>query len=162
MSVIAPGYDIDLDGHGYDPEFMSVPLPLPTLTFDRDDPAPFAAINIDGRHERRQLWMFDPAWPDLEDHVLGRAADRKISVLSGPVPGSRRSWKIIAMVRGDGTLSVTAYLLYERSGERRVFQVPVWRIAEHTGLNLDRYMAADPLEINSPPRKLARLDEIVL
>jgi endonuclease G, mitochondrial len=95
-------------------------------------------------------------------------------------------WKIVSMVRSDnGNPSVTAYLLSQKSlldefrAERisgalpesfsysayRTFQVPVRRIAGLTGLDLEPYIAADPLErleTTGLPRELVRMEHILL
>ncbi|MEN0134085.1 MAG: hypothetical protein AAGC80_02995 [Rhodococcus sp. (in: high G+C Gram-positive bacteria)] len=83
------------------------------------------------------------------------------------------------MVKQDGTLSVTGYLLSQAAlldefaegeeafsyGAYRTFPVPVRRIAGLTGLGLDPYVAADPLErieANSLPRELIRPQDLIL
>ncbi|WP_102141893.1 DNA/RNA non-specific endonuclease [Mycobacterium hubeiense] len=94
-------------------------------------------------------------------------------------------WKIVAMVRTDGAPSVTGYLLSQAAlldefrtprtpgtlpesfsyGAYRTFQVPVRRIADLTGLQLDAFIANDPLErleTTGLPRELIQLDHIVL
>ncbi|MDT5103888.1 MAG: endonuclease mitochondrial [Mycobacterium sp.] len=137
-------------------------------------------------------------WLGLEDYVLQNAvtAGLKVTVLSGPVlddadPAYRgvslplQYWKIVAMVRTDGTPSVTAYLLSQRSlldefrterpsgqlpesfsyGGYRTFQVPVRRVADLTGLDLAAYVAADPLErleTTGLPRELVQVEHILL
>jgi endonuclease G len=137
-------------------------------------------------------------WLGLEDYVLQNAvtSDLRVSVLSGPVlddddPQYRgvalplQYWKIVAMVRQDGTPSVTGYLLSQESlldefrterlpgklpesfsyGAYRTFQVPVRRLATLTGLDLTPYIAADPLarlETTGLPRELVQLDNILL
>jgi endonuclease G, mitochondrial len=137
-------------------------------------------------------------WLGLEDYVLANAvtADLKVSVLSGPVldgddPRYRgvalplQYWKVVSMMRTDGKLSATAYLLSQRAlldefrtertpgtlpesfsyGAYRTFQVPVRRIADLTGLDLASYIAADPLErleTTGLPRELVQLDHILL
>jgi endonuclease G len=90
----------------------------------------------------------------------------------------RQYWKVVGMVRQDGALSVTGYLLTQASllddlesdepfsyGAYRTFQVPVRRIAELTGLGLDPYIAADPLdrmEATPLPRELIRPGDIIV
>jgi len=137
-------------------------------------------------------------WLGLEDYVLQNAVTSglKVTVLSGPVlddadPAYRgvslplQYWKIVAMVRTDGTPSVTAYLLSQRSlldefrterpsgqlpesfsyGGYRTFQVPVRRVADLTGLDLAAYVAADPLErleTTGLPRELVQVEHILL
>lgn len=91
----------------------------------------------------------------------------------------RQFWKTVAMVKQDGSLSVTGYLLSQAAlldefaegeeafsyGAYRTFQVPVRRIAQLTGLGLDPYIAADPLErieASSLPRELIRPQDLIL
>jgi endonuclease G, mitochondrial len=130
-------------------------------------------------------------WVGLEDYVL-RHADTKdlaVSVVTGPVLATdddayrgvqipRQYWKVVGMVRQDGALSVTGYLLTQASllddlesdepfsyGAYRTFQVPVRRIAELTGLGLDAHIAADPLdrmEATPLPRELIRPGDIIV
>nr|WP_239071285.1 DNA/RNA non-specific endonuclease [Amycolatopsis sp. SID8362] len=111
-------------------------------------------------------------WAGLEDYVLNNADnhDLKVTVLTGPVLAEdddryrgvqlpRQFWKVVAMVKTDGTLSATAYLLSQEElikglettgefdyGAYRTYQVPVRRIADLTGLSLGELPDADPLE----------------
>jgi endonuclease G len=130
-------------------------------------------------------------WAGLEDFVLENAdtADLLVSVLTGPVlaPGDdayrgvqlpRQFWKVVAMVKRSGELSVTGYLLSQASlidgletkeefsyGAYRTFQVPVRRIAALTDLGLDPHIAADPLERLEAaplPRELIRREDLIL
>jgi endonuclease G len=130
-------------------------------------------------------------WAGLEDYVLQNAdtADLAVSVITGPVLAPdddayrgvqlpRQFWKVVAMARTDGTLSVTGYLLSQAAmlddlptdeafsyGAYRTFQVPVRRIAELTGLGLEPHSAADPLERLEAmplPRELIRADDLLL
>jgi endonuclease G, mitochondrial len=177
------------DRRGYDPDFLSIPLPLPTLSHGREMVSPpipyrqftlvtrrqrrlplFTAVNIDGRQpghrHDRNAWVLRPrvpvdTWLRLEDYIVNHAitADQKISVISGPVlgdgePGRRevvlplQYWKLLAVVRTDGTLCTTGYLLRQKNlyAEYAAYQIPVRSIAEATGLDLSTYVAADPLE----------------
>ena len=130
-------------------------------------------------------------WAGLEDYVLDNAdtADLAVSVLTGPVLADdddayrgvqlpRQFWKIVAMVKQSGALSVTGYLLSQASlldeleadeefsyGAYRTFQVPVRRIAALTGLGLEPHIAADPLErveTTPLPRELIRREDLIL
>jgi endonuclease G len=130
-------------------------------------------------------------WAGLEDYVLNNAdtADLAVSVLTGPVLAAdddayrgvqlpRQFWKIVAMIKQSGALSVTAYLLSQAAlldelesveefsyGAYRTFQVPVRRIAALTGLGLDPHVAADPLEQLEAiplPRELIRREDLIL
>ncbi|RSD20799.1 DNA/RNA non-specific endonuclease [Amycolatopsis eburnea] len=112
-------------------------------------------------------------WAGLEDYVLNNADnhDLKVTVLTGPVLAEdddryrgvqlpRQFWKVVAMVKTDGTLSATAYLLSQEElikgleatgefsyGAYRTYQVPVRRIADLTGLSFGELPDADPLEL---------------
>ncbi len=130
-------------------------------------------------------------WAGLEDYVLEGAdtADLAVSVITGPVLAAdddayrgvqlpRQFWKVVAMVKRSGALSVTGYLLSQAAlldglesdeefsyGAYRTFQVPVRRIAALTGLGLDPHIAADPLERleSTPlPRELIRPEDLIL
>jgi endonuclease G len=130
-------------------------------------------------------------WAGLEDYVLTNAdnADLKVSVVTGPVLAEdddpyrgvrlpRQFWKIVAMVKADGTLSATAYLLSQEElihglelagefsyGAYRTYQVPVRRIAGLTGLSFGTLPDADPLErleSTDPVREIGVLDDLLL
>jgi endonuclease G, mitochondrial len=130
-------------------------------------------------------------WAGLEDYVLENAdtADLAVSVLTGAVLADdddayrgvqlpRQFWKVVAMVKQSGELSVTGYLLSQAAllegletleefsyGAYRTFQVPVRRIAALTGLGLDPHIAADPLEryeATPLPRELIRQQDLIL
>jgi endonuclease G, mitochondrial len=92
-------------------------------------------------------------WAGLEDYILKNAdvRDFKVSVFTGPIFSDdddqyrgiqlpRQYWKVVAMVKDDGKLSATAYLLSQAKllqgigeeavgafsyGAYRTFQVPV-------------------------------------
>ncbi|MGV9366123.1 DNA/RNA non-specific endonuclease [Amycolatopsis sp. NPDC003731] len=130
-------------------------------------------------------------WAGLEDYVLNNADnfDLKVSVVTGPVLAAdddryrgvqlpRQFWKVVAMVKKDGTLSATAYLLSQEElihgletatefdyGAYRTYQVPVRRIAELTGLRFGDLEAADPLtglEATSQAQEVRSAADLVL
>ncbi|GIH75688.1 DNA/RNA non-specific endonuclease [Planobispora longispora] len=130
-------------------------------------------------------------WLGLEDYVLSNADTHNlaVSVFTGPVLAPdddvyrgvqlpRQFWKIAAMVKESGALSVTGYLLSQAAlidelpteesfsyGAYRTFQVPVRKIGDLTGLRLDPYIAADPLErmeTTPLPRELIRPEDLLL
>jgi endonuclease G, mitochondrial len=131
-------------------------------------------------------------WAGLEDYVLDNADDEdlRVSVLTGPVLADdddayrgvqlpRQYWKIAAMVKRSGDLSVTGYLLSQESllvglrtraaefsyGAYRTFQVPVRRIGELTGLGLAPHIEADPLaRVRAAPlaREVVGPEDLVL
>jgi DNA/RNA endonuclease G (NUC1)/V8-like Glu-specific endopeptidase len=116
-------------------------------------------------------------WAGLEDYILKNAdvLDFKVSVFTGPVFSNgdeqyrgiqlpRQYWKVVAMVKENGKLSATAYLLSQASllqgigeeafvpedveafsyGAYKTFQVPVKRIEKLTGLNFGQLRNFDP------------------
>ena len=130
-------------------------------------------------------------WVGLEDYVLGNAdtLDLEVSVFTGPVLAAdddayrgvrlpRQFWKVVAMVKVDGALSVTGYLLSQAAlldelpaeeafsyGAYRAFQVPVRRITQLTGLGLEPQIAADPferLEAAPLPREVTAPEDLLL
>jgi endonuclease G len=128
----------------------------------------------------------------LEDYVLRNSAahELRVSVLCGPaltdddppyreIALPRQFWKIVSVVKQDGTLSSTGYLLSQEAlldefaaspaeftfGAYRTYQVPVRRIAELTGLGLDTCIAADPLEaieFSGAARELLREHDVLV
>jgi endonuclease G len=115
-------------------------------------------------------------WAGLEDYILDNADNRnlKVSVFTGPVLADdddqyrgiqlpREFWKVVVMVKNDGRLSATAYLLSQESlldsvqearrakedfsyGAYKTFQVPISRIEERTGLDFGSLKSVDPLD----------------
>jgi endonuclease G, mitochondrial len=106
-------------------------------------------------------------WAGLEDYVLTNAdvRDLRVCVLTGPVFADndprfrgfklpRSYWKIVAMVKADGRLSVVACLLSQARlladlrdfafAGYRTFQVPVSRVAQLTGLGFGNLPRFDP------------------
>ncbi|HEY9315197.1 DNA/RNA non-specific endonuclease [Williamsia sp.] len=131
-------------------------------------------------------------WVGLEDYLLRSAQNNaiKVSVLTGPVFADddppyrgfklpRQFWKVATMVKVDGRLSATGYLLSQEAlldefstapesfsfGAYRTYQVPVRRIAAATGLDLTAYTGADPLEhieSSHTARELIRTNDVIL
>jgi endonuclease G len=108
-------------------------------------------------------------WLDLENYIFDKAKayDKKVTVFTGPVfRGNDKVyldkfaipaefWKVVAIVKTDGTLSATAYLQSQRVliselkdfgyGEYKTYQVPVGEIESLTGLDFDKLREHDPL-----------------
>lgn len=133
-------------------------------------------------------------WAGLEDYILLNAdnLDFKASVLTGPVLADddeeyrgvqlpRQYWKVVAMVKQDGSLSATAYLLSQAQlltdlelapeefsyGAYKTFQVPISKVEEMTRLDLGSLKAADPLaqeenEATVALREIRRPAQLVL
>jgi endonuclease G len=139
------------------------------------------------------------SWAGLEDYILDNAdnIDFRASVFSGPVLAAdddeyrgvllpRQFWKVVAMVKRTGQLSVTGYLLSQESllqgleeavaatppedfsyGAYRTFQVPVTRVEELTRLSfgeLSKFdpLATAPLEAMELARPIESADDFVL
>ncbi|WP_088007703.1 DNA/RNA non-specific endonuclease [Indiicoccus explosivorum] len=108
------------------------------------------------------------AWLQLEDYILENAETHglKASVFTGPVFREddrlyrdefripAEFWKIAAVMKQDGELSATAYLLSQRDmlgnleftdGRFRTYQVPITEIAALTRLDFSRLIPYDPL-----------------
>lgn len=107
-------------------------------------------------------------WAGLEDYILDNAIaqDLRVSVFTGPVFSDqdppyrgvnlpRQYWKVVVMVKEDGDLSATAYLLSQDSllqdleegfsfGAYKTYQVPIQRIEELTGLKFGNLKGFDP------------------
>lgn len=129
-------------------------------------------------------------WAGMEDYILNNADNLKfkVNVFTGPVFAvdddayrgvqlPRQFWKVVTMVKSDGRLSATAYLLSQSDlitglrtrepfsyGAYRTYQVPVRRIEELTGLSFGSLVDADPLarERGVTPRELDRFEDAVL
>jgi DNA/RNA endonuclease G (NUC1) len=105
-------------------------------------------------------------WNDLEDYIYVnlQREDLKVTVFTGPVLAGddavfhnlqlpKEFWKVVVMLRDDGKLSATAYLLSQEDmieglefvyGEFRTYQVPVALIEKKTGLNFGTLRQYDP------------------
>ena len=113
-------------------------------------------------------------WLSLEDFILKNTdiEDLKVSVFTGPVFTEHdfayrnallplQFWKMAALIKKDGTPSVTAYLLSHEDylsdmGEReligedgfgayKTYQIPLSQLEEMTNLNLENVKKYDPL-----------------
>lgn len=127
-------------------------------------------------------------WAGLEDYLLEHASNLhfKVSVFTGPVLADdddqyrdiqlpRQFWKTVAMVKTDGKLSGTAYLLSQEAliegikarepfsyGAYGTYQVPVSRIEEVTALSFGALHNADPLaRARGVTRELERPEDAV-
>jgi len=111
-------------------------------------------------------------WAGLEDYILDHAGTGrfKASVFTGPVFAEdddvyrgvkipRQYWKVAVMVKGDGSLSATGYLLSQEKlianlesaeafhyGAYKTFQVPLTQIEALTDISFGVLVDADPLE----------------
>lgn len=113
-------------------------------------------------------------WLSLEDYILKNTdnEDLKVSVFTGPVFTNNdfpyrnallplEFWKMAAIIKNDGTPSVTAYLLSHKDflsdmgekgligekgfGEFKTYQISLDRLEALTNLNLENLKQYDPL-----------------
>jgi endonuclease G len=132
-------------------------------------------------------------WAGMEDYILNNAENLRfrVCVFTGPVLAPdddeyrdvqlpRQFWKVVAMVKRDRKLSVTAYLLSQESlihglrgpppadfsyGAYRTYQVPVTQVEELTGLSFGSLPASDPFArrgLRAEPRELERDEDAIL
>jgi DNA/RNA endonuclease G (NUC1) len=105
-------------------------------------------------------------WNDLEDYLYDNLQrdDMKVTVFTGPVLAGddavfhgvqlpKEFWKVVVILRDDGKLSATAYLLSQEDmveglefvfGEFRTYQVTVASIEKKTGLDFGNLRDFDP------------------
>ena len=130
------------------------------------------------------------SWAGLEDYILTNAANLhfKANVFTGPVLDKtddayegvqlpRQFWKVVTMVKTDGQLSATAYLLSQEHlieglapreafayGAYKTYQVPVKKVEKLSGLSFG-LTHADPLatrEIGVATKELDKPADMVL
>jgi endonuclease G, mitochondrial len=124
-------------------------------------------------------------WAGLEDYILNNAANLKFRacVWTGPVFAEdddeyrgvklpRQFWKVAVILKTDGRISATAYLLSQEHllaglerleefsyGAYRTYQVPVARVEALTGLSFGSLRDSDPLaglELEAAGREIRR------
>jgi endonuclease G, mitochondrial len=130
------------------------------------------------------------SWAGLEDYILKHAANLRfrVNVFTGPVLADdddayegvqlpRQFWKVVAMVKSNGPLSATAYILSQQRlieqlptrepfsyGAYRTYQVPVTKVEALTGLSFG-LTHADPLatrDVTVTAKELDRLEDLIL
>lgn len=113
-------------------------------------------------------------WLSLENYILDNAGKEnlKVSVFTGPVFSQEdipyrgtllplQFWKVAALIKEDGTPSVTGYMLHQPDeidafrtaegihedgfGQFKTYQVPLQKIANLTEIPFDRFNQYDPL-----------------
>lgn len=126
-------------------------------------------------------------WNDLEDFVLNntKLEKLKVSVFTGPVFGEAdipyrgvllplQFWKVAAVVKTDGKLSVSGYILSQKTmlvnlresistdgfGQFQTFQVPLKLLQELTKLDFSPYFTSDPLHRDDARESDVALREI--
>lgn len=109
-------------------------------------------------------------WLDLEDYILNNAEtfNLKVTVFTGPVFRSddipyrgfqipAEFWKVVVMVKTNGSLSATAYLQTQKNllrdyefayGSYKTYQVSISTIENIAGLNWGDLQSYDPLSRN--------------
>ncbi|MFZ2054886.1 MAG: DNA/RNA non-specific endonuclease [Candidatus Aminicenantales bacterium] len=109
-------------------------------------------------------------WNDLEDYILKNAGQHnlKVSVFTGPVFGEDdpiyrdariplQFWKVAVIVKDDGQLSATAYILSQADmveglefayGEFRTYQIPITELEKLTSLDFGFLRNHDPKRIS--------------
>jgi endonuclease G len=124
-------------------------------------------------------------WADLEDYILNstKLEQLKVTVFTGPVFSEAdipyrgvllplQFWKVAAVVKKDGKLSVTAYLLSQKDlvtnlsenisedgfGQYRTYQVPLTLVQSLTKLDFSPYFVNDPLNRATATRFEAATD----
>jgi endonuclease G len=124
------------------------------------------------------------SWAGLEDYILKNAANLhfKVNVFTGPVLAKgddtydgvqlpRQFWKVVTMVKTDGSLSATAYLLSQKHlieglvpreafayGAYKTYQVPVTKVEKLSGLSIG-LAHADPLSARDVGLATKELDK---
>jgi len=124
----------------------------------------FHFTNCSPQHNR----LNTRTWLNLEDYILENAGTHSIrlTVFTGPVFRSddlvyrgqfripAEFWKVVVMVKEDGSLSSTAYLQSQKNlisdlefayGQYRTYQVPVATIESLTGIDFGTVRTHDPL-----------------
>jgi endonuclease G, mitochondrial len=135
-------------------------------------------------------------WQGLERYILENGAEAhrlRATVFSGPIfdPGNPirgdlpipvEFWKVVVIVRQDGGLHATAYVLSQADrvpalvegeeefvfGQYRTYQRAVSEVAERTALDFSQLIPADPYPgrrpsiVEEPERELTDLSEIIL
>lgn len=128
-------------------------------------------------------------WNDLEDYILDSTKEEKlnVSVFTGPVFSDDdvpyrgvllplQFWKIAALVKSNGKLSVSGYMLSQEEflegigaeeavrdtgfGQYRTYQVPLSKIATLTGLHLEPFYPNDPMLALGPEESTTAFREI--
>ena len=107
-------------------------------------------------------------WLDLEDYILRNADvhDLKVNVFTGPIFNENdliyrgkylvpsEFWKVVTIIKNDGSISSTAYLQTQKQliedlkfvfGEYKTYQIAVTNIESFTGLDFGDLRNFDPL-----------------
>lgn len=124
-------------------------------------------------------------WADLEDYILtnSKLEQLNVTVFTGPVFSEAdipyrgvllplQFWKVAAVIKKDGTLSMTAYVLSQKDlvtnlaeniaengfGQYKTFQVPLTLVQSLTKLDFSPYFVNDPLNRATASRFEAATD----
>ena len=129
-------------------------------------------------------------WLGLERHILKNAKkhDLKVTVFTGPVLGDHdmisrddyqipaEFWKVVAMVKDDGDLSVSAYLLTQKNliqdlefafGKYKTYQISVKRIEKITNIDFGKLRRYDQMpkyekESHNIGKIITRVEDVIL
>ena len=117
-------------------------------------------------------------WLGLEDYILRNADvhDLKVNVFTGPVFNENdliyrgkylvpsEFWKVVTIIKNDGSMSSTAYLQTQKQlivdlkfvfGEYKTYQVPIIKIESLTRLDFGNLRDSDPIsKIKALPVKI--------
>jgi endonuclease G len=115
----------------------------------------------------QHAYLNQKTWLELENYILDHAENEKlkVTVFTGPVfrPDDiiyrgvqipSEFWKVVAMVKVDGTMSATAYLRTQKNlienlefayGAYKTYQVPITLIEQLTSLNFGELRTHDPI-----------------
>jgi endonuclease G, mitochondrial len=113
-------------------------------------------------------YLNQKTWLELENYILDHAENDKlkVTVFTGPVFRTddrvyrgvqipAEFWKVVVMVKEDGTLSATAYLQTQKNlienlefayGAYKTYQVPISHIEELTGMQFSELRTYDPID----------------
>jgi endonuclease G len=116
----------------------------------------------------QHAYLNQKTWLELENYILDHAENDKlrVTVFTGPVFRTddmlyrgvqipAEFWKVVVMVKADGTLSATAYLQTQKNlienlefayGAYKTYQVPIPHIEELTGLQFGELRTHDPID----------------
>jgi endonuclease G len=116
----------------------------------------------------QHAFLNQKTWLELENYILDHAENDKlrVTVFTGPVFRTddmlyrgvqipAEFWKVVVMVKADGTLSATAYLQTQKNlienlefayGAYKTYQVPISHIEKLTDLQFGELRTHDPID----------------
>lgn len=138
--------------------------PVWGLNFKEANEDTFHFSNCSPQHKN----LNQKTWLDLEDYILRNADvhDLKVNVFTGPIFNKNdlvyrgkylipsEFWKVVTIIKNDGSISSTAYLQTQKQliedlkfvfGEYKTYQVQIKKIESLTGLDFGNLRNFDPL-----------------